>query len=369
MILLVFLVFFLLFSCTEDYSLQIMDDAHILLVNGCITNDDGPYRVQLFDNVSKISGSGKPVMIPVTEARLTITDNLGNVDELKPLWEEKMVEIQEFWYYNYDGTPQYRKRYYLLMPNYIGGYDSLLLNYPVNPYHIEDAIGAYYTTSTVGVPGRSYTLEIEYRGRTYTATDRMPGGAIIDSVVLVPSGKGIDGKNNDDFDIPHLYFAEPQNETNYYLFTYSIKDDLFDPGHHNFFPQPAETFESIIHKANQKTGSWTWNFFIVSDRFMSPYMFGYKMDDGAATIPWITGSDYGFSFFRGAGSIDIYMASVSHEAYRYYQSLIGQFYQDGGAFSQAPASPPTNISNGGQGFFMATHVSHKRARRDYEWGW
>jgi hypothetical protein len=39
------------------------------------------------------------------------------------------------------------------------------------------------------------------------------------------------------------------------------------------------------------------------------------------------------------------------------KALINQLNYAAGVFHPAPASPPTNISNGGQGFFMAAGVS------------
>jgi len=55
-------------------------------------------------------------------------------------------------------------------------------------------------------------------------------------------------------------------------------------------------------------------------------------------------------------SIHVTMSSLSSNAYNYYKNLIEQFENDGGAYKPTPASPPTNISNGGLGFFRASSV-------------
>jgi len=63
----------------------------------------------------------------------------------------------------------------------------------------------------------------------------------------------------------------------------------------------------------------------------------------------------------------IRMYSITEEGYNYYKALIAQFKNDGGTYSPAPASPPTNIDNGGLGFFRASAVNVIRGKMPREY--
>jgi len=85
-------IIFIIFSCTEDYESFPGINSVTLVVNGCITNEEPPYRFSLFEDIA--NGHKVVSSAPVLDAHLTITDNFGNFDELKPLWEEQIVEIK-----------------------------------------------------------------------------------------------------------------------------------------------------------------------------------------------------------------------------------------------------------------------------------
>ncbi len=355
----IFLLVVGIFSCTDDYQLSTLQDSRILVVNGCITNEQGPYRIYLFEDISNLSSNSSNVISqPVTDARLFITDDLGNRDELKPLWKERVEEVKKLIYYDEDSYPHYSVSEWLLVPNYSGGYDSIRLDSYFNT--IEKYVGTYYTTSIVGIPGRTYTLSVDYAGNIYTAVDRMPSSTKIDSITLKPVGIGVENKDMDGFYVPFLNFAEPQDETNYYFFTAAWVDSV-ENGSKMELPAPQKFTDLIV--LNRYSQGYAWWCSVISDRFMAPYMANYKVDDGPSSRSWFSGTDSGWKFYHSNYHLDIYMLSISNEAYRYYQALTEQFYQDGGAFSPAPASPPTNVSNGGQGFFMATSVSTCRSKR------
>jgi len=347
LILIVFPIF-VIFSCTEDYGSLPEINSMTFVVNGCITDEDGPYRIQLFEDVVK---GHKVESLPVLDARLTITDHLGNCDELKPLWKEQIVIVEvdseKGYFYNL---------YYLLMPKYDGSYDSLLLNFN----NAVEFHGIYYTTSTVGKPNGIYTLDISHKSQFFSATDKMPFPSVLDSVVLRNDGKHIDGKETDTFDVPYLYFKKPEHLENYFLLTH--KKYNWHPMWGVPIPQTAK-FEDVLLKSSQRPWN-TWNYDVVSDRFMSSYVSGFKLT-GATSSPLISGTDEGF--LEGIDSwtfADFYLVSVSRQVSLYYQALSDQFYQDGGTFSPAPSTPPTNLSNGAQGFFMAASVDKKRVVRE-----
>jgi len=350
-LILIWFSFFFVFSCSEDYDSFPEINSVTLVVNGCITDENGPYRIRLFEDIAK--GHKVVESYPVLDARLSIIDNMGNYDELKPLWEEQIVEFE----YE-DNSGNLIRSTYLLMPKYDGSYDSLRLQWGINS--IEDYHGIYFTTSTVGKPGDTYTINISYKNQSYTATDRMPFATALDSVVLRNDGKHLDGKESDTFDVPYLYFKKPELQESYFLLTHT--KGLWHPIWGVPIPQPQK-FEEILLNSIQRKGE-TWLYDVVSDRFMSSYVSGFKLT-GATSDPKYTGTDEGFfdGFDRWTYA-DFYLVSVSREACLYFQALSDQFYQDGGAFSPAPATPPTNLSNGAQGFFMAAAVDQKRVVRD-----
>jgi len=349
-LILIWISFFIGFSCTEDYDSFPGINSVTLVVNGCITDENGPYRIRLFEDIAK--GNKIVESSPVLDARLSIIDNMGNYDELKPLWEEQIVEIE----YE-DNRGNLKRSSYLLMPKYDGNYDSLYLNFGVNS--IEDYHGIYYTTSTVGKPDGTYTLNISYKNQLYMATDRMPFANVLDSVVLRKDGIFLDGKGIDTFDVPYMYFKKPEHHDNYFLLTHK-KYEWYPMSGAPF--QRSLKFEEVLLGSRQRSGE-TWRYDVVSGNFMSSYISGFKLT-GATSSPEYSGTDEGF--FDGFDNWvygDFYLVSVSRQAGLYYQALSDQFYQDGGAFSPAPATPPTNLSNGAQGFFMAASVDQKRVVR------
>ena len=66
-----------------------------------------------------------------------------------------------------------------------------------------------------GIPGHTYDLTIKWQDQEYHAESYMPPVPALDSVQF-KLVKGDIGK--DDHNIPLIYFKEPQNERNYYLF-------------------------------------------------------------------------------------------------------------------------------------------------------
>lgn len=332
------LLTFYIASCTEDYHLSTMDHVRILTIDGCITDEEGPYLVRLTEN---ITGDTIAMVSPVMDARVVITDDAGNMDELNPLWKER-VAIRMV-----TGGINTWLRYYLLLPRYDGGYDSLFLsNYEPDVSLYE---GLYYTRSIKGIPGRTYTLTVNHHERSYTATDRMAYPATLDSVVMRPVGFAGEGKG-EGYNIPHLYFPEPQDQENYYLFSCSVTmSDMESP----------PPYRMLCHKYGYGGlgGSVNWRIVVTDDRFMSPYMVDYKIGDGPTASIFYSATDVGWQIGPDKGFMHIYMVSLSKPVYQYLQALTQQFYQDGGAFSPAPCSPPSNVSNGGQGVFMATSVT------------
>ena len=225
--------------------------------------------------------------------------------------------------------------------------------YKNDPSFVDSREGMYFTTSTKGQPGHTYTLKVEYADSEYTATDYMCYGTVIDSISVEPVGKYIVDKpdDTDGFMVPCLYFAEPKDEVNFYMFEY-----LF--GYNSDMLEDSKVTEFLRCK-NLQNYHWSydgdWSLSVISDLFLPPYVYQYKMPDGDSNRKWYSGTDMGFYHFRTSVMVNMYC--ITEPVYRYYYALSRQYYEDGGAFSPSPASPPTNIKGGAQGCFSAASVS------------
>ena len=347
------LVIYMATSCTEAYQLPNLGSQTTIAITGLITNDPGPYYVKVMENVSEIP-TGKNIRRGINDARITITDSNGNVDELRSFFS---VSVDSVWLYSRtddSGTPYDVYSYFIDVPDGNGDFARFFVAKDYDEYLYDFREGAYFTTSTKGVSGNTYTLKVEYAGKEYTATDYMCYGTVIDSLSLEPVGRYIYDKpdDGDGFLVPCLYFAEPQDEVNFYMFKVTETAGFIDTKGEYVY-RPAKDLVFVQYRENYAD----WPVSVVSDRFMPPYVYQYKMSDGDFEQAYFSGTDMGFyhTNWGKGGAADMYC--VSEQVYRYYYALSKQFYEDGGAFSPSPASPPTNISGGAQGCFSAASVS------------
>ena len=306
------------YSCIDDYNLDLKSTDAKLVVEGAITNQNGPYLVRL------------------TKSRLIYT----YVDSwaYNPITSESNDTIYPFsrYTYRYDGTePIKDAKVYITDQNTLT--TDTLVKCPVGTWHyMNDSIhhdfssqfdvadtsilfGYYKTTKLKGIAGHTYSLTVKWQDKEYHAESYMPPVPEIDSVHFNYT-KGDIGKS--DFNIPLIYFKEPKNERNYYLF--------ITPG-----------------------GGRVWTYSILSDEYLKDYVNGLDVCKGVSP-------DYWMNAYPDESSIkyfSIEMHSITKEAYNYYKALLQQFKTDGGGYSPSPASPPTNLDNGALGFFRASAVS------------
>lgn len=184
----IFFFIFVLFSCTEGFEFEFENTESKLVIDGEITNRQGPDRVVLtlsktsFENASTDTINNTIHVEPfeyVKDALVVISDNVGNIDTLT---EKKL-------------------------PNY--------------SWHGMFARG-YETNFIKGVPGRTYYLYIKWRGKEYKSTCYMPLLTKIDTIIY-EAKKGAVGK--DDFYIPYIWFKDNPHEKNYYLFKFDYPAD------------------------------------------------------------------------------------------------------------------------------------------------
>jgi hypothetical protein len=315
------LILFLISGCIEEYDLYPGYIEPRLVVEGLITNKPGPYYIRLTEshtgNLIAWHNTATDSAVAVLNARIIITDDIGQVDTLIPV----NADLGDYEYNSLIGY--YTIRY----DDYGNIIDTVVLTDP--PAFRYDR-GFYKTQHLIGIPGRTYYLEVISNGKEYRASDYMPSVPEIDSVKWT---KKILEKDGQEYYTPLLYFSEPQGIENYYLVQFN------DEEWSRFY-----------------TPFSFWQFSIISDRFLQPYVNGLNVDLGASP-----GSD-DYIYFMGGENVYIALSSLSKNAYEFYDALLKQFNNDGGAYQPSPGSPPTNISNSGLGFFRASAISEKEVQ-------
>ncbi|MDZ7740379.1 MAG: DUF4249 domain-containing protein [Bacteroidota bacterium] len=74
----IFVLLLVCFSCIDEYPLDIRSYENLLVIDGMITNQPGPYTVRL----SRSASIDYPVFDPVINAKIIIEDNHGNNEQL-----------------------------------------------------------------------------------------------------------------------------------------------------------------------------------------------------------------------------------------------------------------------------------------------
>lgn len=309
----VFIIILLLglFACRDEYDLHLDEISPRPVVEAAITNQPGPYYVRLTKSRSQLINDpyNDPVIRPesdtsysylddgakgITDADVIIEDNTtGLIDTLV------RCKIGTWHYYNDTINHKEWSQFYVADTSILGGY--------------------YKTTKLKGRPGHTYTLTFKWQKKVYHSVSCMPAIPEIDSVHFNFT-QGETGKS--DYNIPLLYFKEPQDERNYYLFV--------TPGNGR-----------------------VWPYSVLSDEYLKDYVNGLDVCRGTAPDYWMTAYPDPYS----PQDYYIEMSSLTKEGYDYYKALLQQFNNDGGAYSPAPASPPGNIDNGALGFFRTSSVT------------
>jgi len=289
------------YSCIETFDLNLPEESRIV-VDGLITNESGPYFIRLTESRNNLyydpyldslwgGYTGRLGGKSIKDALVIISSDNGQTDTLVE-GQDSIAEI----YLNENGEYVYT-------------------NLGENLYGIK--YGGYQTTSLKGDVGVKYFLKVIWKGKEYNSSCFMPELPKVDSITY-NKVKATVGK--DDYFVPKLYFKEPQNEKNYYLF-------------------------------NSSGNSSVWGYSILNDEFLEDYIQGLDVFKGESIDWWMTSYPYAGQEFT------VSMESLTSEAFNFYKALINQYKNDGGSYLPAPASPPTNIDNGGLGFFRASCVN------------
>ncbi len=302
-------------SCTEEYNLNLHPETK-LVIDAEITNGKPPYYTHL-----GMSGAIESDLNQwVDDALIIISDDEGVVDTLIPAADSVWGHYTRY-------TTQSGEDSIIWYPVYdnIGVIDSML----VFDYRLSTRC-YFQTTKLQGKAGHTYFLKVEWRGHTYTSECTMPEAIKIDTLTHRQGSKETDGT---DGDIAYVWFHDNPNEDNYYVFKKGWNEE----------PLPYST------------GQYTWSVSIVSDELLQPGFKGMDLCSGVATESWRK-DDWEFTTYP---SMRLMMYSVTKEVYNYYSSLIDQIRYDGGVYTPAPASAPTNIQGGALGVFSAASFDQK----------
>lgn len=149
-------------ACEKVIEVEVDDADERLVIQGNITQEPGPYFVNIHKSVALGETNDFP---PVQNASVTISDDLGNVEPLQ-----------------------------------------------------EAEPGVYATSAMQGQPGRTYFLNVQADGKTYTAKSTMPQPVSLDALMFVeftgPLG------NPRLFTVP--VFQDPAGVPNFYRFVLRV---------------------------------------------------------------------------------------------------------------------------------------------------
>jgi len=292
---LILLFLLLTYSCIDKYDMIDSIDGGKLVVEGQIVNKNqgGCYsyiritKSKFGINKNVNESSSLDGFTPINDAIVIIKDDLNRTDTF-----QTEPEYNQVTYIDQNGNPQ--------------------TSYPQN---LNYQRGYYKVNKLIPEEHRTYYLTVQYQGKEYHSSCLMPSLPKMDSISFIAESTGKDGRGN----IPYLYFKDPPNEKNYYLFV----------------GQPGSTY---------------WDYNTLDDQFINPDVKGINIFKGITNTYWMGA----YIFHMAPYHLEIH--SLTKEAYDYYFVLSKLFTNDGGNYKPAPASPKSNIDNGALGFFRASSV-------------
>jgi hypothetical protein len=309
-------------GCVKDFNLTPDETPPLYVIEGRISNLLGPYYVRvtksthLLRKENQNGHRGVDSSEPVKGAQVMITDDLGVTDTLVPALSP---EIPRYYYYYKDGV-----------------IDSFLppLKYP--QYYTYDR-GFYQTTKLKGSPGRTYHLTVQIGPEAFHASAYMPPVPTLDSAAIKETTVDPDGTKRY---MPFVWFKEPANENNYYLFQYHYIS-------HYPYDNPYE-----VAKAHM-----IFPFYVLDDKTMPDYVNGLG-------VRIVSSDHYAYSdsypyMYKDNSPRQVRLSSLTKETYEYMNALSKQLRDDGNVYKPVPASPKGNISGNALGLFWATDVSYK----------
>lgn len=188
----------------------------------------------------------------------------------------------------------------------------------------EDDPGVYKTPVVAGVPGKWYTLTINYNDEEYTASSWMRHVAPIDSL--------------------HVRVLDPEEE----------------------FGFPGDPYYSVR--------LWTQELEGQGDHYMwQTYVNGFGVRDTLRELSFVDDTIYDGVYIEDVeidyldieteanpgDTVLLEQYNIGGEAYEVFIGIMNETAWNGGLFDAPPANVQTNISNGGLGFWGAAGVSER----------
>jgi hypothetical protein len=313
-------VVILLAACTKDYDFKLKDTTPLYVIEGRISDLQGPYYIHITRSTSLL---GYPLVTTqdadsfdaVQGAEVIIKDDLGTVDTLIPAAD---VLPRMLYLYN----------------NHV--MDSDVRAYPSKVYTYKR--GYYQTTKIKGMPGHNYQLHVRIGDSTFQASAYMPPVPTLDSVA-VKEDTVVDAAG-DKGNLPLAWFREPQDEKNYYMLQF----------YSNVVEYPYNAF--LLEYNNYYSIP-----FVVDDKILPPYVNGLSVQLIIPDSYPYSGAPQYFSYLdRG---VQIRLSSLTKEAFEYFNVLRKQLQTDGNVYKPTPASARGNIQGGALGLFWASSISYK----------
>jgi hypothetical protein len=163
----IILIGIFLSGCKKEIQLPLDPNQSMLVIDGAITDEAGPYYIKLIKSNS-ISASSN--FLAVTNALVIMKDNLGQIDTLK-----------------------------------------------------HEKEGKYKTNKIKGIYGSTYYLEVQVADKKYSAESTMPQKVFLDSLRINPLSVKINGETR--YNVIPVY-ADPITLGNSYRFIQKINDTL-----------------------------------------------------------------------------------------------------------------------------------------------
>src|SRR5450759_813563 len=194
----------LVFSgCQKVINVDLNEAAPRIVIEGLINDRGGPYSVTITKSGSYFN---QPVLLSVSGADVTITDNTGITDTLR------------------ETTP-----------------------------------GIYVTSRTKGTPGITYTLKVISDNREYSGTSTMLRHVNIDSLKLVKSEFqrfDLGGNNQHEINMEiHCFFKDPLEEKNFYRIKVLKNDSINTQNYRLYDDQYTNGRETELRVARAEAGA------------------------------------------------------------------------------------------------------------------
>ncbi|GEM_PF-4246847 len=194
--------------------------------------------------------------------------------------------------------------------------------------------GYYATAETIEIKENTkYTLEVSINDKTFTAENRLIKGPESMTAKLKKTKLEI---QKDMAYVPHVSFTDPdKNNINYYIT--HMSDNQFD------------SYQMTVGSSRN------WAISILTDKYLQHNIVDLKFPFG--TSP--TGTSW---YPSHKADVTVTLFSVDKMTYDYYSVLINQMKNNGGAYSQSPGSPITNIKGEAIGYFVLADVTQTIAK-------